>query len=84
MHKVSFVYRKNSYNAYDAQSIVFEAGKYKSEIIIADGNKRGNAKSIIGLLSMKFLQGDEYTIIAEGTDARAAAQGLADFIAALS
>ena len=58
MERVSFVYNKDTYNAYDAQRIVFEAGKYKSEIIFEDGNKRGNAKSIIGLLSMKFLKGD--------------------------
>lgn len=54
MDKLTFVYNKDTYNAYDAQRIVFEAGKFKSEIIFEDGTKRGNAKSIIGLLSMKF------------------------------
>lgn len=83
MNKATFTFNKIDYNAYDAQRIVFEAGKYQSELTIADGNKRGNAKSIIGLLSMKFLKGDEYTIYAEGSDAREAAQGLADFIASL-
>lgn len=83
MERVSFVYNKDTYNAYDAQRIVFEAGKYKSEIIFEDGNKRGNAKSIIGLLSMKFLKGDEYTVLAEGPDCRHAARGIADFISRL-
>lgn len=32
---------------------------------------------------MKFLQGDEYTVCAEGPDAKAAARGVADFIAKL-
>ena len=82
MEKTTFVYNKDTYNAYDAQRIVFE-GKYKSEIIFADGNKRGNAKSIIGLLSMKFLKGDEYTLMAEGPDAKKAVKALADFIAKL-
>ena len=59
MDKATFVYQKDTYNAYDAQRIVFEASKYKSEIIFEDGSKRANAKSIIGLLSMKFLKGDE-------------------------
>ena len=72
MERRTFIYNKDTYNAYDAQRIVFE-----------DGNKRGNAKSIIGLLSMKFLKGDEYTVLAEGPDARAAAKGLADFISKL-
>lgn len=83
MEKTTFVYNKDSYNAYDAQRIVFEACKYKSEIIFADGNKRGNAKSIIGLLSMKFLKGDEYTLMAEGPDAKKAVKALAEFIAKL-
>lgn len=83
MERVSFTYNKETYNAYDAQRIVFEAGKYKSEIIIEDGNKKGNAKSIIGLLSMKFLKGDEYAVLAEGQDARTAARGIAEFISKL-
>lgn len=69
MDKATFVYQKDTYNAYDAQRIVFEASKYKSEIIFEDGSKRANAKSIIGLLSMKFLKGDEYTVRAEGRTA---------------
>ena len=80
MNKAGFTYRKDSYNAYDAQRIVFEASKYKSEITFADGNKRANAKSIIGLLSMKFLKGDEYLIYAEGQDSKSAAEGLAAFV----
>ena len=80
MDKATFVYQKDTYNAYDAQRIVFEASKYKSEIIFEDGSKHANAKSIIGLLSMKFLKGDEYAIIAEGPDEKQAARGVADFI----
>ena len=59
MERRTFIYNKDTYNAYDAQRIVFEAGKYKSEIVFEDGNKRGNAKSILGLRSMTFLKGDE-------------------------
>ncbi len=80
MDKVTFVYNKDTYNAYDAQRIVFEAGKFKSEIIFEDGAKRGNAKSIIGLLSMKFLKGDEYTVMAEGPDSAVAVRAMAEFI----
>ena len=83
MEHTEFVYHKKTYNAYDAQQIVFEASKYKSELIIQDGNKRANAKSIVGLLSMRFLPDDEYTVLAEGQDAKQAATGLASFIARL-
>lgn len=83
MEHVEFIYHKKTYNAYDAQQIVFEASKYKSELIIRDGNKRANAKSIVGLLSMHFSADDEYTVLAEGPDAKQAAGGLAAFIARL-
>ena len=83
MDKATFVYQKDTYNAYDAQRIVFGASKYKSEIIFGDGSKRANAKSIIGLLSMKFLKGDEYTVRAEGPDSRAASRAIADFVSKL-
>ena len=52
MDKARFVFKKKTYNAYDAQSIVFEACKYKSEIVVSNDAKRANAKSIIGLVSM--------------------------------
>ncbi len=83
MERSEFIYHKKTYNAYDAQQIVFEASKYKSELIIQDGNKRANAKSIVGLLSMRFLPDDEYTVLADGADAKQAANGLASFIARL-
>ena len=83
MEKTTFVYNKDTYNAYDAQRIVFEACKYKSEITFADGMKNGNAKSIIGLLSMKFLKGDTYTVLAEGPDSKKAVKGMTEFIAKL-
>lgn len=83
MERANFTYHKSTYNAYDAQQIVFEACKYSSDIILQDANKRANAKSIIGLLSMKFLQGDEYVVCAEGPDAKAAAEGVSAFIANL-
>ena len=83
MEREPFTYHKSTYNAYDAQQIVFEAIKYKSELTIQDGNKRANAKSIVGLLTVRFAAGDEYVVFAEGADARRAAAGLASFIAGL-
>lgn len=83
MTKTGFEYRKSTYDAYDAQRIVFEAGKYKSEILITDGAKRVNAKSIIGLLSMKFRTGTEYFVLCEGPDERAAARGMSKYLGSL-
>ena len=80
MDKLTFVYNKDTYNAYDAQRIVFEAGIFKRQRYFEYGTKRGNAKSIIGLLSMKFLKGDEYTVMAEGPDSAEAVRAMAEFI----
>lgn len=84
MDKARFVFKKKTYNAYDAQSIVFEACKYKSEIVVSNDAKRANAKSIIGLVSMKFVPGEEYVVTADGADSREAAKSVAKFISELS
>ena len=72
-------------NAFFAMSeiaiVTFNDNKLKK--LAEDGNKRANAKSIVGLLSMRFLPDDEYTVLAEGQDAKQAATGLASFIARL-
>ena len=83
MEREPFTYHKSTYNAYDAQQIVFEARRYESDNILENANKRATAKSIIGHLSMKYLQGHEYTVCSEEPDAKAAARGVADFIAKL-
>ncbi len=84
MERVKCVYRKPTYNAYDAQRIAFEAGRFKSAVTVERGGKRANAKSIIGLISMKFVPGDGYIVSAEGADARAAAAAVARFIEELA
>lgn len=84
MEKVKFRYNKGSYTAYDAQRIVFEACKFESDISVGTERKRGNAKSIVGLISMQFVKGDDYFVTAEGRDAVKAAASLADFIATLA
>ena len=84
MEKVVFQYKKGSYSAYDAQRIVFEACKFESDISIATERKRGNAKSIVGLISMQFVKGEEYYVTAEGRDAAKAASAIAKFISTLA
>ena len=84
MEKVKFRYGKNTYTAYDAQRIVFEACKFESSVSVGTDRKRGNAKSIVGLISMHFINGEEYYVIAEGKDAAKAATSAATFISALT
>ena len=56
------------------------ASKYESKIFIISGDKKINAKSIMGMMSLGFSQGDELTVQAEGTDAEAAVEEIAKYI----
>jgi phosphotransferase system HPr (HPr) family protein len=51
-----------------ATMIVQLASRYQSRISILLGNKRVNAKSIMGMMSLGLMEEDEVTIIAEGDD----------------
>ena len=56
------------------------ASKYESKIYIVANSKRINAKSIMGMMSLGFCQGDELIIEAEGTDEEAATTEIAKYI----
>jgi len=64
-----------------ATFFIREANKYKSSIWIEKGDRRVNAKSLLGVLSMGVAQGMSVTIIAEGQDENNAIEGLAKYIA---
>ena len=56
------------------------ASKYDSKIIIVAGDKQINAKSIMGMMSLGLVKGDEITLTAEGSDAEKAVEELAGYI----
>ncbi|MBP3620876.1 MAG: HPr family phosphocarrier protein [Lachnospiraceae bacterium] len=56
------------------------ASKYESKIYIVANSKRINAKSIMGMMSLGFGQGDELIIEAEGADEEEAATEIAKYI----
>lgn len=57
------------------------AGKFTSSVWIGKGEKKVNAKSIMGLMSLAISQGTEVVIGAEGEDEHLAVKELTDFIA---
>jgi catabolite repression HPr-like protein len=63
--------------------LVNEASSYKSKVYIKIDNKTINAKSIMGVMSLRFNQGDELTIVTEGEDQEAAAEGIKAFLSSL-
>ncbi len=60
--------------------LVQEASKYDSRIYIQSGEKRVNAKSIMGMMSLGLENGDDLTVSAEGSDEKAALKGIEQFL----
>lgn len=51
-----------------AALLVQTAGKFSSNLWIEQGSKRVNAKSIMGVLSLKLRKGDAFVLHASGSD----------------
>ena len=60
--------------------LVQVASQFDSEIYVEIGSKRVNAKSIMGMMSLKLSGGDDLTVGAEGVDEEAAAKGIEKFL----
>lgn len=63
-----------------AALLVQVAGKFTSNIYIEQGSKRVNAKSIMGVLSLKLRKGDCFIIAASGQDEENAIAAIARLI----
>ena len=68
-------------HARPAAEIVKAAAKFKSEIVIIKDDLEVNAKSIMGVMMLAAECGSTVIIRAEGDDAEAAIDALADLIA---
>lgn len=60
--------------------LVQEASKYESRIYIQSGDKRVNAKSIMGMMSLGLDNGEELEVSADGADELAAVAGIENFL----
>ncbi len=63
-----------------AALLVQVASKFKSLILIEKDEKRANAKSIMGLMSLMVDYGDEVTIITDGEDEKEALEAVLKLI----
>ncbi len=59
-----------------ATSFIQKANEYKCSVWIEKNERRVNAKSLLGVLSLGVLQGTEINIIADGADERDAIQAM--------
>ena len=63
-----------------AAIFIQKASRYKSSIWIEKDERKANAKSLLGLLSLSIGTGATISIIAEGEDEEKAVQELEDYI----
>lgn len=61
--------------------LVQEASQYTSQVYIEIDNKKINAKSIMGMMSLKLAGGEHLTVVTDGVDEGEAAQGIEAFFA---
>lgn len=60
--------------------LVQRASQFSSSVYLEVGNKKINAKSIMGMMSLNVSGGDEITIITEGADEEAAANEIEAYL----
>lgn len=71
---------KNGLQARPAALFVQEANRYSSDVHIIMDDKKVNAKSIMGIMSLAVGQGSEVTLEVKGPDEEEAMQALLAFI----
>lgn len=67
-------------HAKPATYFIQKANEYQSGIWVEKDERRVNAKSLLGVLSLGIVQGTTITLIADGSDEEAAVKALADLI----
>lgn len=60
--------------------LVQKASQFESKVYIESGDKKINAKSIMGMMSLGLVQDAEVTVYAEGSDAQAAVNELVSYL----
>ena len=68
-------------HARPATFFIQKANSYKASIWVEKDDRRVNAKSLLGVLSLGIVKGLTVTLIADGTDEADALEGLAELIA---
>jgi catabolite repression HPr-like protein len=60
--------------------LVQKASQFESKVYIQSGDKKINAKSIMGIMGFGLVQDMDVTIVAEGEDAQDAVDTLAEYL----
>ena len=68
-------------HARPATFFIQKANEFKCSIWVEKNERRVNAKSLLGVLSLGIVQGSSITLIADGADEVEAAESLAELVA---
>jgi len=60
--------------------LVQQASQFNSSIYIEKGSKSFNAKSIMGMMTLGLVTGEELTVSADGTDEKAAINTIVGYL----
>lgn len=60
--------------------LVQKASQFESKVLIEAGDKKINAKSIMGMMSLGLKQGAEVVVSADGADETRAVEELTDYL----
>ena len=71
---------KSGLQARQAALFVQEANRYNSDVYLEKDQKKVNAKSIMGIMSLAISKGTEVKIFADGTDENKAVEALSEII----
>ncbi len=71
---------KNGLQARPAALFVQEANRYSSDVMLIQDNKKVNAKSIMGIMSLAIGQGEAIKLQVSGSDEEEAFVALSNFI----
>ena len=71
---------ENGLEARPIALLVQEASKYNSKIYIQSKDRRVNAKSIMGMMTLALDNGDKLEVSADGDDEQVAVNGIEQFL----
>ena len=80
MKKSVVVKMKQDFEARPIANLVQVANRYESKIYLEHGDSRVNAKSIMGMMSLALLNGEEILVDAEGADEAEAVAAIEEFL----
>lgn len=80
MKKSVVVKMQQDFEVRPIANLVQVANRYESKIYLEHGDSRVNAKSIMGMMSLALLNGEEILVDAEGADEAEAVAAIEEFL----